>query len=99
MKFIIALFTAVTMPVSLAAQEQKEEKNEHHHYKLIDVGTLGGPNSLFSGPILEISKQPRDVRGNREYTRCQSQSGLQHSVQLTRLFCRACRCMARRHPD
>lgn len=44
---ICGLCVALALPVRLAAQE---EKNEHHHYKLIDVGTFGGPSSLFSVP-------------------------------------------------
>ena len=51
---VLAVLATLGTAARLAAQEQKEEKNEHHHYKLIDVGTLGGPSSLFSGPILEI---------------------------------------------
>ena len=43
----LALFAALAMPLSVAAQEQRDKK-EHHHYKLIDIGTLGGPNSFFT---------------------------------------------------
>jgi uncharacterized membrane protein len=50
----VSLCAALALPFASSAQEQKEKKNEHHHYKLIDVGTLGGPNSFFSGPILQI---------------------------------------------
>jgi probable HAF family extracellular repeat protein len=46
-----ALFSTLAISVPLSAQEQKEQmgqKNEHHHYKLVDVGTLGGPHSYGS---------------------------------------------------
>jgi probable HAF family extracellular repeat protein len=43
----MTLFAALALPVVSSAQEQKEEKNEHHHYKLIDLGTLGGPQSYI----------------------------------------------------
>jgi probable HAF family extracellular repeat protein len=50
----LAVLAALAMPVSLAAQEQKEQKTGHHHYKLIDIGTLGGPNTGISGPAFRI---------------------------------------------
>ena len=46
----ITLFAALAMPVQLAAQEDAGQvrKPKHHHYKLIDIGTFGGPNSFFN---------------------------------------------------
>jgi probable HAF family extracellular repeat protein len=38
--------TLILPPVSPAQQE----KSKHHRYKLIDMGTFGGPSSLFSNP-------------------------------------------------
>jgi probable HAF family extracellular repeat protein len=59
-KDLISLITAVSLcaalavPVRLAAQEHKEEKKEHYHYKLVVVEPLGGPNSYLSGPNLQV---------------------------------------------
>jgi probable HAF family extracellular repeat protein len=41
----VTLLAALAIPVQLAAQDNQENNNDskHHHYKLIDVGTLGGP--------------------------------------------------------
>jgi probable HAF family extracellular repeat protein len=41
----IALLIALAIPVSLAAQEHQ---TEHHKYKLVDLGTFGGPNVFFN---------------------------------------------------
>lgn len=47
----MGLSAALSLSVVSAAQE---EKKEHRHYKLVDIGTLGGPNSFFSGPGLPV---------------------------------------------
>lgn len=49
---LITLFAALAIPVRLAAQDnQNHTKNEHHHYKLIDMGTFGGPTSSIAYPF------------------------------------------------
>jgi probable HAF family extracellular repeat protein len=44
---VVYLFAALAMPICMAAQDNpsQEHKPKHHQYKLIDLGTFGGPNS------------------------------------------------------
>ena len=42
----ITFFAALAIPVQLAAQGNKG-KQKHHHYKLIDLGTFGGPTGYL----------------------------------------------------
>src|SRR5216683_7572928 len=43
----VTLFTTLAVLVGVAEQTApaQETPTKHHHYKLIDVGTFGGPNS------------------------------------------------------
>jgi probable HAF family extracellular repeat protein len=41
----LTLLTALSVPLRLAAQDNQDHKHKHHHYKLIDMGTFGGPAS------------------------------------------------------
>ena len=42
----VTLLAALAIPVQLAAQGNKG-KQKHHHYKLIDLGTSGGPTGYL----------------------------------------------------
>src|SRR5271167_3028513 len=44
----VTLFAALAMPVGMTAQDNpsQDHKSKHQKYKLIDIGTFGGPNSL-----------------------------------------------------
>jgi len=62
---LVATLLALAIPVSGTAQESgqvvesvvstKPELTGHHRYKLIDLGTFGGPNSSFPGSIESIN--------------------------------------------
>ena len=41
----LILLCALAVPMGLAAESAHTTK--HHHYKLIDIGTFGGPSSFF----------------------------------------------------
>ena len=61
----LSLCAALALPLVLSAQEQKAE---HHHYKLIDVGTLGGPNSSvgFAGFVAKTLNARGTAIGNAD---------------------------------
>jgi len=44
----MTLFATLAIPTRLAAQNTQESRPKHHHYKLIDLGTLGGPQSYVN---------------------------------------------------
>jgi probable HAF family extracellular repeat protein len=51
----LTLAAAIVIPIALAAQDDASQhhKPRHHTYKLVDLGTFGGPNSFyFSEPIV-----------------------------------------------
>jgi probable HAF family extracellular repeat protein len=56
---LVALFT-VALVTPLAAQQQAAK---HHNYKVIDVGTLGGPTSGFNGDSRIINRKGVAVGG------------------------------------
>jgi probable HAF family extracellular repeat protein len=41
----MTLFAALAIPVRLAAHDKRDHHHKHHHYKLVEIGTLGGPTS------------------------------------------------------
>src|SRR5664280_1866704 len=48
---VMSLFAVLAMPVGMAAQDNPSQnpKPKHHQYKLIDLGTFGGPDSAVGG--------------------------------------------------
>jgi probable HAF family extracellular repeat protein len=52
----LGIGAALTLPIGALAQTSAAPNQAvaHHHYKLIDIGTLGGPNSSLSGPSIQV---------------------------------------------
>src|SRR5277367_3693837 len=50
----VSVCVTLAIPVSIAAQDNEAEHHRprHHTYKLIDLGTFGGPNSFVNGPLV-----------------------------------------------
>lgn len=64
----IAVLTALTVPLGLAAQDAVAQAKTptHHQYKLIDVGTFGGPQSFyFSSPVMQSANNGGSAAGGR----------------------------------
>jgi probable HAF family extracellular repeat protein len=45
----MALLAALAFPAGLVAKSKQNHKPQHHHYKLIDLRTFGGPQSWVMG--------------------------------------------------
>jgi uncharacterized membrane protein len=46
----LAAFAALTIPGWSAAQEPQDHLRKYHHYRLVDMGTFGGPSGGISNP-------------------------------------------------
>jgi uncharacterized membrane protein len=57
---VMTLFAALTIPLRLTAQEQEKK---HTRYKLLDLGTLGGPQSVVSGALTQLLNNRGTVAG------------------------------------
>jgi hypothetical protein len=43
--FAMTLLAVLAIAIQLAAQDKQDHHHKHHRYKLIDIGTFGGPES------------------------------------------------------
>jgi probable HAF family extracellular repeat protein len=57
----MTLLGALAMPIPLVAEDGQDGKHEHHHYKLIDLGTFGGPNAYYESDPPEVIINTRGV--------------------------------------
>jgi probable HAF family extracellular repeat protein len=62
---VMSLFAALAIPVCMAAQDNpsQDHKSKHHQYKLIDLGTFGGPSSFVSTPSAKVLNNRGMVAG------------------------------------
>ena len=81
------LFAALALPGRLAAQDKQGNNPKHHHYKLIDLGTFGGPTSYFRTVRSRHPEQSGDGRGLGGYVHSRSSPLLLQPrlLRLTRL--------------
>jgi len=54
--FVVALLSLLTFSTWLAAQEKR---TKHHHYKLVDLGTFGGPTSAIGNLVVSLNNRGR----------------------------------------
>lgn len=43
-----AIFVALVIPIQVSAQQDRDHRGRHYQYKLVDMGTFGGPSSAFN---------------------------------------------------
>ena len=55
------LFAVLASPGRVAAQHNQGANLKHHHYKLIDIGTFGGPSSYFNSLFAPPGSNPGRV--------------------------------------
>jgi probable HAF family extracellular repeat protein len=54
----MTLFTLLAIPARLAAQDNQDHNHKHARYRLVDLGTFGGPNSeIVYAPFFGSPKQ------------------------------------------
>ena len=66
---VVSLIAVLSMPSGMTAQDGslRQTKPKHHHYKLVDLGTFGGPNSFyFSSPVVESVNNRGEVVGGAD---------------------------------
>ena len=57
---ILSLIAATAIPMHLSAQDNGEKSNHQPRYKLIDLGTFGGPGSLVNDGLPPVSQVVND---------------------------------------
>src|SRR6516164_11209171 len=61
----MTLFAALVIPVRLTAQEQpaSQQDKKEHRYKLVDLGTFGGPVGYLNWPGAQVLRNRGAIAG------------------------------------
>jgi len=54
---VVTLSAALASSNPQAAQQEQDHYRQHHYYKLVDLGTLGGPDSTIFGLTGPLNNQ------------------------------------------
>jgi hypothetical protein len=60
---VVTLFVLLPISVQLAAQDKQDHHHKHHRYRLIDIGTFGGPESYVNAAFSLGSPNQINRRG------------------------------------
>jgi probable HAF family extracellular repeat protein len=52
---LVVLLVLLAVPGQLAAQDKQDQDRKHHHYKLVVIGTFGGPTGNYWDALSNIS--------------------------------------------
>jgi hypothetical protein len=63
MCFTAMTFATLAIPLRLAAQDEQEHNATHRRYKIVKLGTLGGPQSVVSGFLTRLLNNQGTVAG------------------------------------
>lgn len=62
----VAIALLAALPLQLAAQKEPDHSREYPRFKLIDIGTFGGPNDGVNGPNIPILSSDGTYGGESE---------------------------------
>jgi probable HAF family extracellular repeat protein len=64
---VLTLFTTLAIPVQVAAQDYQDQQHKYHHYRLIGLGTFGGPgNGVDIEPFQNVINRNGTVVGGAD---------------------------------
>jgi hypothetical protein len=52
---VVSIGLLLALPLTAQEQQHRDSSNKHHHYKVTDIGTFGGPSSLTQDELKVLS--------------------------------------------